>query len=184
MIFTKTKIDGAYLIDVKKISDERGFFGRSFCQHEMKEHGLNETVAQTNLSHNSLKGTLRGLHYQIAPHEESKLVRCTRGSLFDVLVDLRKASPTYCQWFGTVLTADSFTMLYVPPGCAHGFLTLEDNTDIQYQVSSFYAPESERGLLWNDPAFNIEWPIAPAVISDKDRNQPTFDLFDFIPPKI
>jgi dTDP-4-dehydrorhamnose 3,5-epimerase len=177
MVFNETKIKGAFLIDVKKIADERGFFGRTFCQHEMKEHGLNETVAQTNISSNKRKGTLRGLHYQLAPHEESKLVRCTRGSLFDVLVDLRKGSPTYCQWFGTILTADSFQMLYVPEGCAHGFLTLEDNTDIMYQVSTFYAPESESGLLWNDPAFNIEWPMEPVVISEKDRNQALFNLF-------
>ncbi len=184
MIFTETRIPGAFVIDVKRIEDERGFFGRAFCQKEMKEHGLNEVVAQTNLSSNRKKGTLRGLHYQTAPHEESKLVRCTRGSLFDVLVDLREGSPTFCQWFGVTLTADSFTMLYVPEGCAHGFLTLEDNTDIMYQVSTFYAPESEKGLLWNDPAFNIEWPFEPAVISDKDRNQPAFNLFKDIKPKI
>lgn len=184
MIFTETSIKGAYIIDVKKIEDERGFFGRAFCQHEMKAHGLNETVAQTNLSHNKTKGTLRGLHYQAAPHEESKLVRCTRGRLFDVLVDLREGSETYCQWFGTELSADSFRMLYVPEGCAHGFLTLEDNTDIMYQVSSFYAPGAEKGLLWNDPAFGIEWPMEPVVISDKDRNQPAFNLFPYEGKKI
>ncbi|RYZ15649.1 MAG: dTDP-4-keto-6-deoxy-D-glucose epimerase, partial [Sphingobacteriales bacterium] len=150
----------------------------------MKEHGLNEVVAQTNLSHNLKKGTLRGLHYQVAPHEESKLVRCTRGSLFDVLVDLRKGSPTYCQWFGTLLTADSFRMLYVPGGCAHGFLTLEDNTDIMYQVSNFYAPGYEKGLLWNDPAFGLEWPMDPVVISAKDQDWAPFDLFAGTIPKI
>src|SRR5688572_17796333 len=184
MVFTETKIKGAFVVDIKRIQDERGFFGRAFCQHEMKQHGLNEVVAQTNLSHNPTRGTLRGLHYQDAPHEESKLVRCTRGSLFDVLVDLRKGSPTYCQWFGITLTADSFTMLYVPEGCAHGFLTLEDNTDIMYQVSNFYAPGAEKGLLWNDPAFGIQWPMEPTIISDKDRNQPLFNLFNENIPKI
>ena len=175
MIFTETKIKGAYIIDIKRIEDERGFFGRAFCQHEMKEHGLNATVAQANLSSNKKRGTLRGLHYQQAPHEESKLVRCTRGSLFDVLVDLRKDSSTYCQWLGVELTADSFRMLYVPEGCAHGFITLEDNTDIMYQVSQPYAPGAEKGLLWNDPAFGIVWPIEPIVISEKDRNQVLFE---------
>ncbi|HTE24847.1 dTDP-4-dehydrorhamnose 3,5-epimerase [Flavitalea sp.] len=184
MIFTEITIKDAFLIDIKRFEDERGFFGRAFCQHEMKEHGLNDLVAQTNLSHNPKKGTLRGLHYQDAPHEESKLVRCTRGSLFDVLVDLRKGSPTYCQWYGTTLTADSFTMLYVPEGCAHGFLTLEDNTDIMYQVSNFYAPGAEKGLLWNDSAFAIQWPMDPVIISEKDRNQPAFNLFNENIPKI
>jgi dTDP-4-dehydrorhamnose 3,5-epimerase len=177
MIFTQTNIKGAFIIDVKRIEDERGFFGRAFCQNEMKEQGLNPVVAQTNISHNKLKGTLRGLHFQEAPHEESKLVRCTRGRLFDVLVDLRKGSETFCQWFGTELSADSFRMLYVPEGCAHGFITLEDNTDIMYQVSAFYAPGAERGLRWNDPAFGIEWPMEPVVISEKDQNQPLFNLF-------
>jgi len=175
MIFTETSIQGAYIIDIKRIEDERGFFGRAFCQNEMKAHGLNDIVAQTNLSSNKRKGTLRGLHYQQAPNEESKLVRCTRGSLFDVLVDLRKDSSTYCQWFGTELTADSFRMLYVPEGCAHGFITLEDDTDIMYQVSQFYEPGAEKGLLWNDPSFGIQWPAEPIVISEKDKNQPLFD---------
>lgn len=175
MIFTETKIKGAYVIDIKRIEDERGFFGRAFCHQEMKAKGLNGNVAQTNLSSNKKRGTLRGLHYQQAPHEESKLVRCTRGSLFDVLVDLRKNSATYCQWFGIELSADSFRMLYVPEGCAHGFITLEDNTDIMYQVSEFYAPSAEKGLLWNDPAFGIQWPIEPIVISEKDKKQPLFE---------
>jgi dTDP-4-dehydrorhamnose 3,5-epimerase len=140
----------------------------------MKDFGLNDFIAQTNLSSNPKKGTLRGLHYQAAPAEESKLVRCTRGSLFDVVVDLRKDSPSYCQWFGAVLTADSFEMMYVPQGCAHGFLTLEDNTDIMYEVSEFYTPEAEKGILWNDPFFSIEWPIQPVIISEKDKRQPLF----------
>jgi dTDP-4-dehydrorhamnose 3,5-epimerase len=175
VIFTETNIKGAYIIDINRIEDERGFFGRSFCQHEMKAYGLNEMVAQTNLSHNKKRATLRGLHYQQTPYEESKLVRCTRGSLFDVLVDLRKHSATYREWFGVELTAESFRMLYVPEGCAHGFITLEDNTDIMYQVSQFYTPGAEKGLLWNDPAFNIQWPVEPIFISEKDQNQPLFE---------
>lgn len=174
MIFNQTKIKGAYLIDIKRIADERGFFGRAFCQREMKDMGLNDRIAQTNLSSNPVKGTLRGLHYQVAPHEESKLVRCTRGSLFDVVVDLRKESETYGQWFGVVLKADNFQMLYVPEGCAHGFLTLEDHTDIMYEVSEFYAPNAERGLLWNDPEIGIQWPMEPILISEKDKQQPSF----------
>jgi dTDP-4-dehydrorhamnose 3,5-epimerase len=141
----------------------------------MKKYGLNEIMVQTNLSSNRRRGTLRGLHYQQSPHEESKLVRCTRGTLYDVIVDLRINSATYCQWFGIDLTADSFRQLYVPGGCAHGFITLEDNTDIMYQVSEFYTPAAERGVLWNDPAFAIKWPIDPVVISEKDRSQPFFE---------
>lgn len=179
MIFAETKISGAYLIDIKRITDDRGFFGRAFCRREMKEFGLNDIIAQTNLSSNPKKGTLRGLHYQGPPGEESKLVRCTRGSLFDVVVDVREDSPTYCKWFGAVLTADSFQMMYVPEGCAHGFLTLEDNTDIMYEVSQFYTPDAEKGILWNDPFFAIEWPIIPAVISEKDKNQPLFNPGNF-----
>lgn len=175
MIFKETNIKGAFIIEIKRIEDERGFFGRSFCQTEMKQHGLEETIAQINMSSNKKKGTLRGLHYQEAPFEETKLVRCTRGSLFDVLVDLRIESDTYLQWFGLELSADSYRMLYIPKGCAHGFLTLEDNTDIMYLTSQFYAPGAEKGLLWNDPAFNIKWPIEPIVISEKDKNQPLFE---------
>lgn len=174
MIFRETTIQGAYLVDIKRITDDRGFFGRAFCRKEMKELGLNDVIAQTNLSSNPKKGTLRGLHYQDLPARESKLVRCTRGSLFDVVVDLRKESATYCKWFGAVLTADSFQMMYVPEGCAHGFLTLEDNTDIMYEVSEYYTPETEKGILWNDPFFGIEWPLQPVVISEKDKNQPLF----------
>jgi len=174
MKFTETIINGAYLVDIKRIADERGFFGRAFCSNEMKAFGLNDNIAQTNLSSNPKKGTLRGLHYQGPPAEESKLVRCTRGSLFDVIVDIRKQSSTYCKWFGAVLTAESFQMLYVPEGCAHGFITLEDNTDIMYEVSEFYTPSAEKGLLWNDPFFGIEWPIQPVIISEKDKNQLLF----------
>ena len=175
MIFTKTKIEGAYLLDVKQIQDERGFFGRSFCQTEFEAHGLNTSMMQVNVSSNGKKGTLRGLHMQIKPAEEAKLVRCTKGAIFDVLVDLRPESKTFMQWFGTELTADSFSMLYVPEGCAHGYLTLEDNTDVMYQVTAFYTPTAERGFLWNDPSFAIEWPIEPVIVSSKDQAQPLFN---------
>ncbi|MCC9166769.1 dTDP-4-dehydrorhamnose 3,5-epimerase [Pontibacter harenae] len=174
MIFTETKLKGAYIIDVKRLEDERGFFGRSYCEREFEEYGLNVNVVQANVSHNPQKGTLRGMHLQLAPNEETKLVRCTRGALFDVIVDLREGSETYKQWVGVELTADSFRMLYVPEGFAHGYLTLEDNTDAFYQVTQFYSPGSEKGLRWDDPAFNIEWPIEPQLISEKDKSHPFF----------
>ena len=175
MIFTKTKIEGAYLLDVKQIQDDRGFFGRSYCKTEFEENGLATTLVQVNVSSNVKKGTLRGLHMQIKPAEEAKLVRCTKGAIFDVLVDLRPQSKTFLQWFGTELTAESFKMLYVPEGCAHGYLTLLDHTDVMYQVSEFYTPSAERGFQWNDPSFAIEWPIDPIVISPKDQAHPLFN---------
>lgn len=180
MIFTKTKIEGAYLLDVKQIKDERGFFGRSFCQTEFEQHGLNPKVVQVNVSSNFKKGTLRGLHMQVKPAEESKLVRCTKGAIFDVLVDLRPQSSTFMQWYGVELTAESFQMLYVPEGCAHGYLTLVDETDVMYQVSEFYTPAAERGFQWNDPAFAITWPVEPQVISQKDQAQPLFNLEEWL----
>ena len=172
MIFTKTKIEGAYLLDVKQIKDERGFFGRSYCQNEFEQYGLNTSAVQANVSFNLKKGTLRGMHMQLAPFEETKLVRCTRGSIYDVIVDMRKGSPTYKQWIGVELTADNFRMLFVPEGFAHGFITLEDNTDVTYQVTQFYSPDSEFGLRWDDPSLNIEWPIEPKLISPKDKAHP------------
>lgn len=176
MIFTKTKIEGAYLLDVKQIQDERGFFGRSYCKTEFEAKGLNTVVAQVNVSSNVKKGTLRGLHMQIKPAEEAKLVRCTKGAIFDVLVDLRSQSETFMQWYGSELTAESFQMLYVPEGCAHGYLTLKDNTDVMYQVSEFYTPTAERGFQWNDPTFAIKWPIEPVIISTKDQAHPLFNV--------
>lgn len=176
MIFMKTKIEGAYLLDIKQIKDERGFFGRSFCKTEFEEHGLNPAMVQVNVSSNDKKGTLRGLHMQVKPAEEAKLVRCTKGSIFDVFVDLRPQSETFLQWFGTELKADGFQLLYVPEGCAHGYLTLEDHTDVMYQVSQFYTPSAEKGFQWNDPSFNIEWPIEPLVVSAKDQAHPLFDV--------
>ncbi len=174
MILTETKLPGAYLIDIEKREDERGFFARSWCQKEFEAHGLVPRVTQANISFNKYKGTLRGMHYQAAPFAETKLVRCTRGAIYDVIVDLRPDSPTCMQWLGVELTAENYKMLYVPEGFAHGFQTLIDNTEATYQVSQFYTPEAEGGLRYNDPTFNIDWPLEVQVISDKDRNWPDF----------
>jgi dTDP-4-dehydrorhamnose 3,5-epimerase len=168
VIFKKTPLAGAFVIKLQKLKDERGFFARSYCQKEFKDHGLIPKIVQANFSFNKKKGTLRGMHYQIFPYEEAKLIQCTRGALYDVIIDLRKDSPTYKKWFGLELTANNYTMLYVPESFAHGFYTLEDNTEATYMVSQFYTPGSERGIRWDDPAFNIQWPLKPEVISSKD----------------
>lgn len=172
MIFRETKLKGAYLIDIEPIKDKRGFFSRTFCQKELKKHGLNFNIVQSNLSHSKKRGTLRGMHYQKAPHEEEKLVSCIRGKIYDVIIDLRPNSPTYCQWLATELSAENFKMLYVSKGFAHGFQTLSDNTVVIYQMSEFYHPQSERGARWNDPLFGIKWPIKKIVISSKDKRHP------------
>ena len=174
MIFIPTALDGASLIELAPAGDERGFFARAFCRREFEAHGLNPNLAQCNLSFNKSRGTLRGMHYQLAPHAEVKLIRCTRGAIYDVIVDLRPQSRTFKQWMGVELTSDNHAMLYVPEGFAHGYLTLEENTEVFYQVSEFYSKEYERGVRWNDAAFGIEWPIEPAIISDKDRRHPDF----------
>ncbi len=174
MIFTETKLKGAFILEVKKIEDERGFFGRSWCQKEVEAYGLNTRVVQANVSYNKKKGTLRGMHYQAAPYEENKLVRCTRGAIYDVIIDLRPGSPTYKQWIGVELTEENYKMLYVPEGFAHGFITLRDNTELNYLLTEYYTPGAERGVRWNDPAFNIEWPISAEVISEKDQKHPDF----------
>ncbi len=179
MIFTETKLKGSYLIDIERLSDERGFFARSWCQKEFLAQGLMSELVQCSVSFNAKKGTLRGLHYQIKPHEEVKLVRCTMGSIYDVIVDMRQDSPTFGQHVGFVLSADNHKMLYVPEGFAHGFLTLDDNTEVFYQMSEFYAPEHARGFRWNDPLFNINWPAELQLISERDRNLPDFILGDF-----
>lgn len=178
MKFTETSLPGAFIIDVERLCDERGFFARSWCEEEFAAHGIQLPPLQANISSNPRKGTLRGMHYQLAPHEESKLVRCTRGAILDVIVDLREESPTYRQWLGVELTADSFRMLLVPARFAHGFLTLEDDTDVSYQVTARYAPGAERGLRWNDPAIGIHWPFEPTVISGKDRSHPDFQRLE------
>ena len=174
MKFTETKLKGAYIIDLNKLEDDRGFFARAWCQKEFEEHGLNGRLSQANMSYNKRKGTLRGLHYQIAPYQEAKMVRCVRGALYDVIVDLRKDSPTYKQWIGVELTQDNHRMLYVPEDFGHAFITLVDDTVAFYQVSEFYTPGAERGLRWNDPALGIDWPMEPAVVSEKDANWPDF----------
>lgn len=172
MKFTKTPIESAYLIDLQKREDERGFFSRVFCQKEFEQLGLETKFVQVNNSLSVLPGTLRGLHYQKAPKEEVKIVRCIRGALFDVIVDIRENSPTYGKWFGEELTAENRRMMYVPKGFAHGFISLQPNTELVYFVSEYYSPEHERGIRWDDPNINIAWPREPSVISDKDRNLP------------
>lgn len=176
MIFTQTELKGAYIIELEKHVDERGFFARSWCQKEFEEHGLNPRLVQCNISFNSKKGTLRGMHYQTKPFEEAKLIRCTRGAIHDVIVDIRPDSPTYKFFACFLLTADNRRMLYAPEGFAHGFITLEDNTEVFYQMSEFYVPEYARGFRWNDPEFGIEWPIEVQVISDRDRNYLDFSF--------
>ena len=168
MIFHETPLKGAFLIDLERLADERGFFARTFCRHEFANHGLNVEVTQCNLSYNQRKGTLRGLHYQTAPHQEARLVRCIRGAIYDIIVDLRKDSRTYLQWHAVTLSADQRNALFVPAGFAHGFLTLADDTEVSYQMSEAYHPQSVRGIRWDDPLLAIEWPDTPRVISPKD----------------
>ena len=175
MIFTETPLPGAYLIDLEKRGDDRGFFARAFCEREFAQHGLVDRFVHANTSLSAREGTLRGMHYQLAPQAETKMVRCIRGALYDVILDLRKGSPTFGKSFGAELTAENRRMMYVPRGFAHGFLTLAANTEAFYMVSAFYAPEWERGVRWNDPRFAIHWPAVPAVISDKDARQRDFD---------
>ena len=172
MIFRETKLKGAFVIEIERFEDKRGFFARAWCQSEAEANGLISRVVQTNISFNTKRGTLRGMHYQVAPYEQAKLVRCTRGALYDVMIDLRPDSPTYRTWAGVQLTAENYTMLYVPEQFAHGFQTLEDHTEITYQVSQFYSPESERGIRYDDPALGIGWPLQVEVISDKDLRWP------------
>jgi dTDP-4-dehydrorhamnose 3,5-epimerase len=174
LIFTPTRVAGAFLIELDPITDQRGFFARAFCRREFEEHGLKPNLVQCNVSFNHLRATLRGMHYQFKPHEEAKLVRCTRGAVYDVMIDLRSQSPTYTEWLGVRLDQDNRTMLYVPEGFAHGYLTLTDDTEVFYQVSEFYAPQAERGVRWNDRVFGIKWPFEPNYISAKDRAHPDF----------
>ena len=174
MIFTETNLEGAFIVEPERLEDERGFFARTWCQREFEDHGLNARWVQCNISFNKRKGTLRGMHYQAAPYEEAKLVRCTMGSTYDVIIDLRSESPSFKQHAVVVLTALNRKMLYVPEGFAHGFLTLEDNTEVFYQMSEFYVAECARGVRWNDPAFGIQWPADVQAISDRDRNHPDF----------
>ena len=175
MKFHETKLKGAFIIEPELQVDDRGFFARTWCQNEFTAHGLNPHFVQGNMSLGQRKGTLRGLHYQMAPHAEIKLVRCTRGEVYDVIVDLRPDSSTYTQWIGEVLSSINYRMLYVPEGFAHGFQTLEDNSEVAYQVSEFFKPNFEKGIRWNDPAFAISWPIADGpIISQKDKSWPDY----------
>lgn len=175
MIFKETKLRGAFIIELERLGDERGFFARTFCQEEFEDHGLNPKIAQCNTSFSHRKGTLRGLHYQIAPHEEAKLVRCIKGAIYDVIIDLRPSSPTFKQWLAVDLNGENGNMLFIPEGFAHGFQTLEDNTEVLYQMSESYNPEWARGVRWNDPAFKIEWRIANPIISARDQQYPDFN---------
>lgn len=175
MLFTETPLAGAYLIDLEKRGDARGFFARAFCVREFGERGLATHFVQINESLSAAKGTLRGMHYQLAPSAETKVVRCIRGALHDVILDLRPGSPTFGRSFGAELSADNRRMLYIPKGFAHGFVTLTDDTEAFYLVDEFYSPEAERGIRWDDPRFEIRWPMTPTVISEKDRGHRPFD---------
>ena len=176
MIFTETKLKGAFIIDLERFIDERGFFARSWCQREFEEHGLNPHLVQCNISFNISKGTLRGMHYQVSPCDEARLVRCTMGSIYDVIVDLRLESPTFKHYFADIITAENRKMFYIPEGFAHGFLTLQNDSEVHYQMSAFYSSDHARGVRWNDPAFGIQWPAEVKNISDRDKNFPDFRM--------
>jgi dTDP-4-dehydrorhamnose 3,5-epimerase len=176
VIFSETKLKGAFVIELERLEDERGFFARTFCQEEFVEARLNPKIAQCNISFNRKKGTLRGMHYQGSPYEESKLVRCTRGAIYDVIIDLRPYERTFKQWLAMELTAENRLILYIPQGFAHGFQTLEDRTEVFYQMSEIYHPECVRGVRWNDPAFGIEWQIENPIISPRDQQYSDFNL--------
>ncbi len=174
MIFRETGIEGVWVVEPERHADERGFFARTWDGAELAERGLNGNLSQCSISYNHRRGTLRGMHYQEAPHEEAKLVRCTAGAIFDVAVDLRPDSPTFTKWVGHELAAENRLALYVPEGCAHGFITLADGAEVAYQISERYAPEAARGVRWDDPAFAIDWPVEVNVISERDRSYPDF----------
>jgi dTDP-4-dehydrorhamnose 3,5-epimerase len=175
MIYHGTHVDGVFVVEPERIEDERGFFARTWDTREFAEHGLNGSLVQCSVSFNRWARTLRGLHYQAAPYEEAKLVRCTRGALFDVALDLRPSSRTYTRWVGVELSAENTLGLYIPEGCAHGFLSLTQDTEVLYQISQFYEPEAARGVRWNDPAFAIRWPLDVDVINERDRTYADFD---------
>jgi len=174
MEFTETKLKGAYVVRVKKIQDHRGYFGRGWCRDEFVQHGLNSNMVQLNVGFSHKQGTVRGMHYQEAPHAEAKFVRCTRGAIYDVIIDLRPASPTHRHWFGLELTADNGSMLYAPEGFAHGYQTLTDDADMYYLTSAPYASGAARGVRYNDPAFAIQWPLPVTVISEPDQKWPEY----------
>jgi dTDP-4-dehydrorhamnose 3,5-epimerase len=172
--FTATTLPAVFLIELEKLEDERGYFARTFCSREFAERGLSPAVSQCSISRNTRAGTLRGMHYQEQPHAEAKLVRCSRGAIYDVVLDLRPHSPSYRAWYAAELSADNGRMLYVPEGCAHGFQTLSDDTEISYQISTPYVPQAARGVRWDDPAFAIAWPRPVAAMSERDRTYPSW----------
>ena len=174
MLFTESKLKGAFVLEPERREDNRGFFARTFCQREFEAHGLNPLVVQCNIAYNRKKGTLRGMHFQNPPFQEAKLVRCTQGTILDVILDLRPDSPTYKKWASAELSEDNHRMLYIPEGFAHGYQTLTETTEIIYQVSQFYAPESASGVRHNDPAFGIEWPLEVTAISELDKKWPDY----------
>jgi dTDP-4-dehydrorhamnose 3,5-epimerase len=172
MTFVETRLPGVIVVEPERHEDERGFFARSWCRREFEARGLNATLAQCSISYTKARGTVRGMHYQSAPWAEAKLVRCTRGAIHDVVLDVRAEAPTYGQWVAVRLSADDRRMLYVPEGMAHGFQTLADDTEVFYQISEFHHPEAARGVRWDDPACGIEWPLAPAIVSARDAGWP------------
>ena len=172
MKFQPTEVAGAFLIEPERHEDDRGFFARTYCVDELAQHGLDPKVVQRSISYNRKRGTLRGMHFQTAPHEENKIVSCIRGEIFDVVLDVRPASPSYRRWVGATLTADNHKLLFVPKGCAHGFITLTDDAVVHYEISEFHHPESARGVRYDDPAFAISWPLAPAVVHPRDLAYP------------
>lgn len=178
MIFSETRIPGAFLIDVERLEDERGFFARTWCRREMEQRGLNPRLAQCSIAFNKRKGTVRGMHYQLPPYEEAKIVQCTSGAIHDVILDLRPGSATFMEHVAVVLTAENHTRLYVPEGVAHGYQTLADMTEVSYQMSQVYSPGHARGVRWNDPTFGIQWPLDQPILSKKDQGYP-----DFVPPR-
>lgn len=174
LIFTELEITGVFLVEPELHSDDRGFFARIWCPEEFKKWGLNGRLVQCSVSFNAKKGTLRGMHYQVAPYQEAKLIRCSHGAIFDVAIDLRPESPTLQRHVGVELSEQNRKMLYVPEGFAHGFITLRDQTEVLYYISEFWSPEHARGVRWNDPAFDIKWPAEPRIIADRDRSYPDF----------
>lgn len=174
MVITETELKGAFVIELEPFEDVRGFFARAWSDRELEAAGLNPHFVESNISFNEKKGTLRGMHYQLPPYDQGKLVRCTRGSIYDVIIDLRPDSPTFKQWLAKELSADNHVILYVPGEFAHGYQTLEDSTEVSYQTTAYYAPEHGRGVRWNDPAFNITWPVDNLVMIDRDRDYPDF----------
>jgi dTDP-4-dehydrorhamnose 3,5-epimerase len=175
MIFQETPLSGAYVIEPERINDNRGFFARVWCKKELSQLGLTSELVQSNIGFNLCKGTLRGLHFQKPPYAETKILRCTRGAIFDVIVDLRTTSPTYKDWFGVELSDENCRMIYVPEGFAQGYVTLADHTEINYHTSEVFTPAAAFGVRFDDPAFGIQWPVAAAVISEQDRNWPLLD---------